>query len=706
MATLEKIRGKGPLLVAVIGIALLAFIIGDFLNSGVTYFNRSRENVGEIVGDEIHYTEFQAAVDQMTEVYKIETGQNDLNEELSAQLRSSVWESMVSERLMQEEAAKIGLTVSKDELSDRLIGNNIHPIIMQRRAFYNENGQFDRGLLINFLNSLDLDATDENMYAQIQQAKNYWLYWENAVKNEILREKYNTLMAKVVTANQVDARAAFDAAQRTMDFSYVAQPFYMVPDSLVTVTQSEIQQRYNQHKELYKQEESRSIDYVTFDVKPQEDDYTQVQEWMDKVSEEFETTDDIIGVVNSNSDVMYDGRNYSESTVPALLKDFAFSGKEGDFFGPVFENDTHTMARIMQTGFMTSDSVRLRHIYLLPTDEARADSIYNVLRNDHKADFAALAREYSLVQQTAANGGEIGWLTENTKGVDKEFMDAFNKKANEVYMFKNAQGIQIVQVMEKTAPRKKVKLAILERKVTASSRTQARIYNEAKQFASAAKDVAGFQAKADELGLSVRPANNLDKNAERVSIVPQSRQIVRWAFGEDANTVSDVFDCGDQFVVAVVTEVNEKGYTPIAKVSGQIKAELMKEKKAERMIADLQTKIAEGKSLEELAAALDVDVKEATGVSFASYSFGSAGFEPYVIGKAMTQEVNHLSQPIKGNSGVYVVLPTKVTDGTDTFDAAAEIAQLNNRNMYSLSYTIYQDIRDNAEIVDTRSNFY
>ena len=706
MATLEKIRGKGPLLVAVIGIALLAFIIGDFLNSGVTYFNRSRENVGEIVGDEIHYTEFQAAVDQMTEVYKIETGQNDLNEELSAQLRSSVWESMVSERLMQEEAAKIGLTVSKDELSDRLIGNNIHPIIMQRRAFYNENGQFDRGLLINFLNSLDLDATDENMYAQIQQAKNYWLYWENAVKNEILREKYNTLMAKAVTANQVDARAAFDAAQRTMDFSYVAQPYYMVPDSLVSVTQSEIQQRYNLHKEMYKQEESRSINYVTFDVKPQEDDYTQVQEWMDKVSKEFETTDDIIGVVNSNSDVMYDGRNYSESTVPALLKDFAFSGKEGDFFGPVFENDTHTMARIMQTGFMTSDSVRLRHIYLLPTDEARADSIYNVLRNDRKADFAALAREYSLVQQTAANGGEIGWLTENMKGVDKEFMDAFNKKVDEVYMFKNAQGIQIVQVMEKTAPRKKVKLAILERKVTASSRTQARIYNEAKQFASAVKDAESFQAKADELGLSVRPANNLDKNAERVSIVPQSRQVVRWAFGEDANTVSDVFDCGDQFVVAVVTEVNEKGYTPVAKVSGQFKAELMKEKKAERMIADLQAKLAEGKSLEELAKALDVDVKEATGVSFASYSFGSAGFEPYVIGKAMTQEVNKLSQPIKGNSGVYVVLPTKATDGTDTFDAAAEIAQLNNRNMYSLSYTIYQDIRDNAEIVDTRSNFY
>ena len=706
MATLENIRSKGPLLVAVIGVALLAFIIGDFLNSGVTYFNSSRENVAEISGESIHITDFQKAIEQMTEVYKIETGQNDLNEELTAQLRASVWESMVSERLMQAEAAKIGLTVSKDELSDRLIGDNIHPIIMQRRAFFDENGQFNRGLLISFLNSLDMDATDGNMYAQIQQAKNYWLYWENVVKNEILREKYNNLMAQAITANSTDAQAAFSARQQTRNFSYIAQPFYMIPDSLISVSQSEIQNRYNKNKELYKQEESRSVNYVAFEVKPMEDDYTQVQEWMDKVSDEFETTDDIVGLINSNSDVMYDGRNYSESTVPALLKDFAFSGKEGDFFGPVFENDTHTMARIMQTGFMTSDSVRLRHIYLLPSDSERADSLYNVLRQDRKADFAALAREFSMVQQTAANGGEIGWLTEDMKGVDKEFMDAFNKKENEVFMFKNAQGIQIVQVMEKTAPRKKVKLAILERKVTPSSRTQARIYNDAKQFASSAKDLETFQAQAKERGLSVRPANNLDKNAERVSILPQSREIVRWAFKENVNAVSDVFDCGDQFVVAVVTEKNDKGYTPVEKVSGQIKAELMKEKKAERMVSDLSAKIAAGKSLEDLAKDLDVDVKEAENVSFSSYSFGTSGFEPYVIGKAMTAEMNKLSQPIKGNSGVYVVMPTQATEGTDTFNAESEINQLNNRNMYSLSYVIYQDIRDNAEIVDNRSNFY
>ena len=706
MATLENIRSKGPLLVAVIGIALLAFIIGDFLNSGVTYFNSSRENAAEIAGESIHITDFQNAIEQMTEVYKIETGQSDLSEEIQSQIRSSVWEALVSEKLMQAEAAKIGLVVNKEELSDRLIGNNIHPIILQRRVFFDESGQFNRTMLVNFLNSLDEEAYDNEMYMQIQQAKRYWLYWESIVKNEILREKYNNLLVQSVTANSIDAKSAFDGQQRTVNFSYVTQPYYMVPDSLVSVSNSEIRDRYNKNKELYKQEASRSINYVTFDVKPLEDDYTQVQEWMHKLSNEFENTDDVVGLINSNSDVMYDGHNYSETTVPTILKDFAFSGKEGDHFGPVFQGDTHTMARIMQTGIATSDSVKLSHIYLLPTEEQRADSIYNILQRNRNADFATLAREYSQVQETAINGGEIGWLVEGMRGVDKEFMQAFDKRRNEVFMFKNAQGIQIVKVTEKTAPRKKVKLAILERKVTASTRTQARIFNDAKQFASSAKDITSFQTLAEERGLSVRSANNLNENDERINILPQSRQIVRWAFKENVGTVSDVFDSGDQFVVAIVTEANKKGYTPMEKVSTQIRAELIKDKKADYMIKDISEKLATNNSLESLAKELAVDVREAENINFASYSFGSSGFEPYVIGNALNVTINQISNPIKGNSGIYVVLPISETRATDEFDASLEIVQQNSRNMYSLPYIIFEDIRKNANIVDNRANFY
>jgi len=707
MATLQSIRNKGPLLVAVIGIALVAFIVGDFLHSGATFFHRSRENVATIAGENIHFLDFQRAIDQMTEVYRIETGQNDLSEEIQSQIRASVWETLVNDRLLQREADKIGLTVSSEELSDRLIGNNIHPIILQRQVFFDETGRFNRNILLNFLSSLDMVPHNHDMAMQLQQATNYWLFWENMVRNAILREKYDALLSQSVTANSIDARASFDARQRMVNFLYVAQPFFMVSDELVSVSDREIRDRYNRDKHLFQQEASRAVSYVVFDVRPMEEDFVQAQEWMDRLSEEFRTTDDIVGLINSSSDIMYDGQNFSETTVPAMLRYFAFSGREGDFFGPVFVNNTHTMARIMQTGILTADSVRLSHIYFFPGQEERADSIYNVLRRNRNADFAELAREYSQIQQTAVNGGEIGWLIEGARGVDREFMSAFDRREGEVFMFRDLQGgTQIVQVTEKTVRRPKVRLAILERRVTPSNRTQARIFNDAKQFAVSARNVEGFQTLAETEGLFVRQANNLNENTERIAMLSQSRQIVRWAFGANLGNVSDVFDIGDQFVVAVVTEVNRKGAIPLDRVANQIREELIREKKAELMVRNISEKLATNRSLDDLARQLDVNVREAENVSFASFTFGASGFEPFVIGNAMNVAMNETSRPIKGNSGVFVVLPTSEVIGTEAFDAEFEIAQMNNRFRRSLPFMILNDTRTNANIVDNRAFFY
>jgi peptidyl-prolyl cis-trans isomerase D len=708
MATLENIRSKGPLLIVVIGLALAAFIIGDFLNSAGTFFGSNRENVGEIAGENIHIVDFQNAVEQMSDWYEIESGQRDLNEEIISQIRASVWETMVTDRLLQLEARKIGLAVSSDELVDRTIGNNPHPIILQTQFFFDETGRFNRGRMIEIW-AFDEEPFNAEMAREIQKMKNHRLFVENRVKMEILREKYNVLISNAVTANNIDARSNFDARQRLVDFTYVAQPYFMIPDSVVSVSSREIRDRYNRDKELFRQEASRSINYVVFDVRPMEDDYAQAQEWMDRASAEFQTTDDIVGFINSNnnSDVVYDGRNLSELTVPILLREFAFSGREGDFFGPVFLNDTHTMARIMQTGILTSDSVKLSRIVLFPGQEELADSLFNILQRNRNADFGAMAREFSQDQQTAMSDGELGWLVEGMRNVDRELMDAFDKNTGDVYRFSNAQGvIQILKVTEKTAPRPKVRLAILERRVMPSSRSQAHIFNTAKQFAASARNVEGFQTLAEAENLSVRPANNLDENADRASILPQSRQIVRWAFNANLGTVSDVFDIGNQFVVAVVTEVNKKGFAPLEKVTPQILAELTREKKAEYMIKDISNRLAANNSLEGLAHALNVDVREAENVSFASQTFGRSGVEPFVIGSALNVPMNQISKPIRGNSGVYVVRPTNEIIGMEEFNAVMEIMQLNSRNRHSLPFMIFDDIRRNANVVDSRSVFY
>src|ERR1035437_5576485 len=441
MATLEKIRSKGVLLVVVVGLALLAFIVGDFLKEGSNYFNKSKAIVAKIEGEDINIKEYSAAIDQMTEVYKIETGKSELNDEMMTQIRQSVWENLVNEKILDAEAKKLGLTVSKEELSDRLIGNNIHPLILQRRSFAGENGQFSRPQLVQFLNSLEETPTSEEMKQQIGKAKNYWMFWEKNVKNSILQEKYNALISKSVPANSIDAKMAYQDRKTSVDVSYVVEPYFLVPDSAVKVSTGEIKERYTKQKEQYKQDANCGFNYVTFDIKPMKEDYMEAEKWMNKLSGEFKTTNDVPGLVNSNSDIMYNGHNYSEKTVPEDLKGFAFSGKTGDVYGPSFKNDTYMMARIMQSGIMQSDSVKLRHIFLLTKDAGKSDSLLAAIHNG--ADFGELAKKYSAVKQTAANGGEIGWLTEGMQGVDKEITaNAFNKTKNEVFTIKNAQGVQ------------------------------------------------------------------------------------------------------------------------------------------------------------------------------------------------------------------------------------------------------------------------
>ena len=704
MATLEKIRSKGVLLVVVVGLALLAFIVGDFLNSGSSYFNQSREIVAEIAGEDINIKEYTAAIDQMTEVYKIETGKSELGEEIMTQLRASVWENMVNEKMMNAEAKKLGLTVSAEELSDRLIGNNIHQLITQRRAFAGQDGQFNRPQLVQFLNSLEETPANEEMKQQIAKLKSYWMFWEKTVKNSILQDKYNTLISKAVTANSLEAKMSFEDRKASVDVAYVVQPYYAIPDSAVKVNNSDIKERYNKEKEQFKQEANCAVNYVVFDIKPLPEDFKTASDWINGLSEEFKTTADVVGLVNSNSDVMYDGRNYSENTVPLNLKAFAFGGKTGDNMGPVFENNTYTMARIMESGIMQSDSVKLRHIFLVEKDAAKADSIVAAIAKGD--DFAALAKKYSAVQQTAANGGEIGWLQEGVAGVEKEITaTAFSKPVNEVFTIKNAQGVQIMQVTAKTPARRKVKLAILERKVVPSSKSYSKIYNDAKEFA-ADLTAAKFESKAKEKGYVIRPAADILQTADKIADIPQSRQIVRWVFKSEKGDVSDVFDCGSQFVVATTSEVNEKGYRSIEKVTDQLKAEIIKDKKAELMIKNIAAQLAKNPSLEALAASMNDSVKVAAGVNFGAYQFGVAGFEPTVIGKSTVVELNKVSAPIKGNAGVYVIRTSNKQINPQPFDAKMELMQLNSRMSYSLPYAIVQDMKDKAEIVDNRMNFY
>lgn len=687
MATLEKIRSHGVLLLVIVGIAMLAFILGDFISSGSTFFSRSQAYVGEIEGNSIDIMEFQKAVDQLNEVYKIETGSSNMDEDMSANLREQVWQTYLIKYMLGEQADAIGLTVTDNELSELCIGEKPHAIIQQRRAFYDQSGSFNRLALVQFLSSLNQEAQSPEQEASIAQAKTYWMYWENAVRLTYLQEKYTALLQALVGANKLDAQAAYDARQTTADVAYIMQPYYAVADSLVSVSNADIKKLYSKKKQQYKQEPNRTLNYIMFPIQPSEQDYAEAESWINDLAEEFKTADEVVALVNSNSDTPYNGQDYSAKTVPAQYKDFAFgkNAKEGQTTEISFADDTYSMARIMKCGYTLADSVELR--YTIIADAAQFDSLKTAW---NKGDYGTAS--------------ELGWLTATE--LPKEMTeDIFNAKKNAILSFTYGAGLQVFQLMDKSAATPKVRLAILERKVTPSSKTYAAIYNEAKQFIVNNNTEELFTTAAKEQDLTIYPAYNVLANNHKLASLDQSRPIVRWAFQDDTKegAVSDVFECGEHFVVATLSEINDGEYRSIDNVSAELRNELVKDKKAELIAANLKNTT----SLEEAAQQLDVEVQTAEDVTFNAYRFGvNATMEPAVIGTALTLATDQLSAPVKGNSGVYLLKGIAKTTAEGEINLDQELQQLNMRYIYNLPYQAISLLQEEADITDHRANFY
>ena len=652
-------------MIAIVGLAMLAFILGDFLNSGSSFFNRSRENVGVIEGQKIHYTEYEAAKDQLTEVYKIESGRTDFDEDTYAQIRNQVWNMYVMDYTLRAQAEKIGMDITADELTELCVGENVHQIIRGRRAFAGEDGQFSREAVKSLISAINNESDDAEQNANLKQAKDYWLYWEKAVRISYMQEKYTALLQHLLKANSLDAEFAFNGRQNGVAVDYVMKPYYAVADSLVKVSDGDIKKLYNQHKEQYKQTPNRAIKYIAFDIVPSEDDFKAAETMMNNLKDEFKTTDDISLVVNTNSDIMYDGRDYSEESVPAQFKEFAFrkDAKAGDCTDILFENNTYSMARIMQAGYSMPDSVELKAIVEDGEDQ------------------------------------ELGWF--KAADLPKNIAEpALKGKRGERFTVAIGMGEQTYEIMEIGKPTPKVKLAILAREVTPSSKTYSVIYNNAKQFVVNNNNAEALEAAAQEAGMTVVPQYNLTATTDKVGQLKSSRPIVRWAFEAKEGAVSDVFECGQQFIVAALTEVNDGEYRPLEAV----RAELMYEATNNAKAAYLKKELKGIESLEAAAEKLGQPVQHIERVALGDSRFGNAGMEPAVIGKAIAQGENALSEPIQGNMGVYVVKTGAANNAAETFVVETEKAQLASRYAY-LPYQAMQLLEDKAEVDDNRANF-
>ncbi|WFE82972.1 peptidylprolyl isomerase [Parabacteroides chongii] len=711
MATLEKIRSKAGLLVLVVGLALFAFIIGDFLNSGSTYFRQTQERVAKVDGEVIKIQDYQGRIDEMTEMYKMQSGQNNLPEEYMNQIRQSVFDAMVQEVVLDEATAKLGMGVSPEELFDMVQGENISPMIQQMQMFVNpQTGAFDKTALLNFLKTIDDDniaSYPADQQAQLIQARNFWLFWEKNIKRQRLEQKYTTLLSKAVSANVLDAKEAFDAAAENSDIVYAMQSYASIPDSTVEVSKSEIEKLYNQRKELYKQKEGKVIKYIAVDIRPSQEDYDKASADIESLKEEFATSEKVADIVNENSEVPYMDAFFTENAFDPEMKQFATTSEVGAVYGPVFDNDKYRMFKLVDKK-MAPDSVKVSHIMLANGDEARttalADSLMNVLKNG--GNFAELAKEFSA-DQAAENGGELGWFTEITalRGVNEDFKNAvFSTPVNEVVKVKSLYGTHLVKVTEKTANVNKYKVADIDMTVSPSSKTYSNIYNELNQFISKNNDLAKLDDAAKEAGYNLISGVTVTADNQTLGSIKNSRPVIRWAFQNDKGKISEIFECDDKFVIAGIEGTLKEGYRSLASLTPTLRAEIAAQKKGEKISADLKAKNLT--SVESYADAMGSRVDSVKFINFGTRRIAGIGVEPKLNAMVSVAEVGQVSEPVVGNNGVYVFKVYDRNKDAKEYNEADEIKTLDASNAYRFGFQAIQSLVNKADVEDNRIRFF
>jgi len=707
MATLENIRRRGPLVAIIIGFAMLAFILGDFLNSGSNLFGGDRFEIGQIDDVSIDYRDYEQRVLEATELFKQQYGLRSVDDRQREEIKRQVWEELVDGIILGAEFEEIGLTVGSDELFDLVQGNNVDPMVRQIPAFQNQQtGMFDPSMVVYFLKNMEKDPN----------SKASWLALESKINQKRLNNKYLNLILKGMYITKSQAETSFKDRNYLVDFNYVAKKYSEIPDSSVVVTDADIKAYYNKHKDDFEQEASRDIAYVTFDVFPSKKDSTYTLEWVSKAISEFNTVEDYKQYVNFNSDVPFVDKHYKKGELQNMeLDSFLFSAEIGSIYGPYLENGSYKLAKLTELRDMP-DSIKAKHILIVPDGKAIldikkakeiADSLVNEINNG--ADFAELVKNFSKDQNTLENAGDLGWFKETDQASPFSifpYKELESENINDFKVIETNYGVHLISKTEQGETVQKVQVAVLERKVMPSSETYQIAYGKASKFAGENRNYKKFEEAISSEKLMKKVAPGLTESETFVAGLQSPREMVRWAFKAEKDDVSQVFEFGTRYVVAALTTIREKGNAPIEQVEAEIRFHVLKEKKSEQLVADMAKLLPA--DLNSIAGKLNTSVEEAKNVSFSSFQIPGLGFEPAVIAQSVSNEKAKVVGPIKGETGVYFIEITIITPGMDIaeMDLKPEMTKLASDIRNRAVYQVINAIKESTDIIDNRSKFY
>ncbi|MDR2763948.1 MAG: SurA N-terminal domain-containing protein [Tannerella sp.] len=710
MATLEKIRNLSGLLVGVVGLALFAFIIGDFLNSGSSYFRTPPDQVAKIEGTAINYNYYQSRIEEMTNVYKMGNNMGNVPEEYLTQIRQSVYNSLVQDIVLNEALDKLGIKVTGEELFDMIQGENVSPMVQQIPLFADpQTGRFSKARALNILKTIEnRENVPPEQQAEFENLRNYWLFWERNIKQQRLQEKYTTLLTKAIVANPLDAKNAYEGGVESSDIVFAMQSYATVADSLVSVSDSEAKKLYEQRKEQFKQKDTRVMDYISVDIRPSEEDYHKVSEDIEQIKEELATTHTIPEMVSIHPEMKYVDAFKSEKAWDLDIASFAAKAEINEVAGPIFKDDSYRLYKLVDKT-EAPDSVKVSHIFL-PTQSgtdvtALADSLLNVLNAG--GIFEELSTQYSADPQSTARGGEIGWFTEELAltQIGEDFKNAlFSAPLNQPVITKTSFGTHIIKITEKTVSVPKYKIADITLPVTPSTKTYGLIYNELNQFLAKNNTAEKINQSAREAGYNLVPNVRITTEDRMIGSVPDSRQVIRWAFeGTRKNEVSTIFECRSHFVIAVRKDVLPEGYQSFASVAPMLKYELIARKKGAEIAKGLKEKNLQ--TLDTYAQAMNATLDTVKFINMNTSRITGIGLEPALNAEIAYAPVNQLRGPVVGNNGVYVFTVTNRVEEAREYDEQQEMRSLEASNAYRIGYQAVQALVEKAKIVDRRIRF-
>ena len=712
MATLQKIRSKGPLLVIVIGLALFAFIAGDAWK--VLQPHQGKQDVGEVNGEVLSAQDYQKMVDELSEVIKLTNGLNSLTEDQLNNVKDQVWQSYVNNKLLAEQAEKLGLKVTDAEIQS-IIDQGTHPLLMQTPFRNPQTGMFDKDMLKKFLvdyANLNASQMPAQYVEYYQKMGAFWQFVEKTLAQSTLAEKYQNLVTKSLISNPVAAEDAFNSRTEQSDLLLAGVPYSSINDSTIQVSDSEIKDRYNEKKEQFKQlVETRDIRYIDVKVVPSDADRKAVDKEVTEYSNQLASTTADFGtfIRSTGSSVNYSDVPVSKSVFPADVASRLDSTNVNEVYGPYYnQTDDSFNAFKLLAKVSSPDSIQFRQIQVYADTEEKtktlADSIYNALKGG--ADFAAVAKIYG---QT----GEATWV--NAQSWEGSELDADNSKfintllnqpVNELANLNMGQANLILQVMNKKSMQTKYKVAVVKREVEISKETYNAAYNKFSQFVAQNTTIDSMVKNAEESGYTLMPRTDLSSAEHYVGGVRSTREALKWIFAAKPGEVSPLYECGenDHLMVVALDKIHEAGYRDINSVAEMLRAEIRRDKKAEKIMEEMKkyNSIAQVKGMKD---AVSDSVKHVT-FSAPAYISVTRSSEPVIGAVAAKTAANKVSAPIKGNGGVYMIQVYAKEKGSEKFDAKQEEATLTNMAVRIAGNQLINALYQKAKVVAQRYLFF